>query len=404
MTRTVYFDNNATCKVAPEVVEAMKPYFSEFYGNASSMHSFGGQVAARVEEARQKVAALLNCDTSEIIFTSCGTESDNHAIRGVLEAHPEKNHLITTKVEHPAVLSVAKYLIGKGYDVTELPVDKQGNLDLESLRLALRPETGLVSIMAANNETGTLFPIDQIGAICRENGVLFHTDAVQAAGKIPLDLKKLPVDLLSISGHKLHAPKGIGVLYVRRGTRLHPFMIGGHQEHNRRAGTENVPYIIGLGKACELAMNSMFEENNRVRALRDRLEKGLMSKVAFTYLNGNPNWRLPNTTNIGFEFIEGEAILLHLSAAGICASSGSACTSGSLEPSHVLMSMGVPFSYAHGSVRFSLSRYSTDEEVEYVLQTMPAIVERLREMSPFYTKEAKEKARQFKGMVESIGA
>lgn len=404
MTKAVYFDNNATCQVAPEVVEAMLPYFTEFYGNASSMHSFGGQVAARVENARQKVAALLNCDPGEIIFTSCGTESDNHAIRGALEAHPEKNHLITTKVEHPAVLSVAKYLIGKGYDVTELPVDKQGNLDLETLKHAIRPETGIVSIMAANNETGTLFPIDKIGQICREKGVLFHTDAVQAAGKIPLDLKKLPIDMLSLSGHKLHAPKGIGVLYIRRGTRLHPFIIGGHQEHNRRAGTENVPYIIGLGKACELAMNSMFEENNKVRALRDKLEKGLMAKVAFTHLNGNPQWRLPNTTNIGFEFIEGEAILLHLSAAGICASSGSACTSGSLEPSHVLMAMGVPFSYAHGSVRFSLSRYSTEEEVDYVLKTMPEIVDRLREMSPFYTKEAKEKARHYKGMVESAGA
>ncbi len=383
--RQVYLDNNATCKVSPAVVEAMLPFFGELYGNPSSMHSFGGKVAEHVTRAREQVAALLNASPEEIIFTSCGTESDNHAIRGTLEANPEKKHIVTTKVEHPAVLNVFRFLAKrKGYRVTELGVNKQGDLNLDELIAALTPDTVLLSVMAANNETGTLFPIDEIGAIAREKGVIFHTDAVQAAGKIPLDLKKLPVDLLSISGHKLHTPKGIGALYIRKGTRISPFMIGGHQEHGRRAGTENVPYIIGFGKACEEAMNGIFEENNQVRKLRDKLESGLMSQIKHTYINGNPRWRLPNTTNIGFEFIEGEAILLHLSAAGIAASSGSACTSGSLEPSHVLMAMEVPFTYAHGSVRFSLSRYTTEEEIDYALATVPPIIQRLRDMSPFY--------------------
>jgi len=389
-TRNIYLDNNATTSVAPEVFEAMIPFFKDFYGNASSMHSFGGQVARHLEEARAKVAALINAQPEEIVFTSCGTESDNHAIRGVCEALPEKRHIITTKVEHPAVLNVCRYMGKKGYRVTELAVDKQGNLDLEALKAAITPETALVSVMAANNETGTLFPIDRISEICSERGVIFHTDAVQAAGKIPLDMKKMPVSLLSISGHKLHAPKGIGILYIRRGTRIAPFMLGGHQERNRRAGTENSPYIVGLGTACETAMNAMFEENNRVRKLRDRLEKGLFESIPYAHINGNPQWRLPNTTNIGFEFIEGEAILLHLSAAGIAASSGSACTSGSLEPSHVLMAMQVPFTYAHGSVRFSLSRFNTDADIDHTLKTLPEIVSRLRAMSPFYAEKLKE--------------
>ena len=383
--RQVYLDNNATCKVSPGVVEAMLPFFGELYGNPSSMHTFGGKVAEHVAQARERVAALLNVSPEEIIFTSCGTESDNHAIRGTLEANPDKKHIVTTKVEHPAVLNVFRFLAKrKGYHVTELGVNKQGDLNLDELKAALTPDTVLLSVMAANNETGTLFPIDKIGAIAREKGVIFHTDAVQAAGKIPLDLKKLPVDLLSLSGHKLHTPKGIGALYIRKGTRIAPFMIGGHQEHGRRAGTENVPYIIGLGKACEEAMNSIFEENNRVRKLRDELETGLMSQISHAYINGNPLWRLPNTTNIGFEFIEGEAILLHLSAAGIAASSGSACTSGSLEPSHVLMAMEVPFTYAHGSVRFSLSKYTTEDEIDYTIKTVPPVIQKLRDMSPFY--------------------
>lgn len=387
--RQVYLDNNATTQVAPEVLEAMLPFFKELYGNPSSMHAFGGQVAQHVAQARERVAALLNAHPDEILFTSCGTESDNHAIKGVLEAHPEKRHLVTTKVEHPAVLNVCRYLAKHhGYRLTELPVDRRGNLDLDQVAAALTPDTALLSVMTANNETGTLFPIEKIGAIAREKGVTFHTDAVQAAGKLPLDMARLPVDLLSISGHKLHAPKGIGVLYIRRGTRIMPFMHGGHQERGRRAGTENVPYIVGLGRACELARVELFEETNRLRQLRDRLEQGLLARIPRTHINGNPDWRLPNTTNLGFEYIEGEAILLHLSAAGIAASSGSACTSGSLEPSHVLMAMEVPFTYAHGSVRFSLSKYNTDQDIDYVLATLPGIVQKLRDMSPFYPKDA----------------
>lgn len=382
--KQVYLDNNATCMVSPSVREAMLPFLGEFYGNPSSMHTFGGKVAAHVAEAREKVAALLNVSPDEIVFTSCGTESDNHALRGVLEANKDKKHIVTTKVEHPAVLNVARYLAKKGYRITELPVSKQGDLDLEQLKESLTPDTALLSVMAANNESGTLFPIDEIGKIAREKGVYFHTDAVQAAGKIPLDLKKIPVDLLSLSGHKLHTPKGIGVLYIRKGTRISPFMLGGHQENGRRAGTENVPYIVGLGQACEEAMSGIFEENNRIRKLRDKLETSLREKISHTHINGNPLWRLPNTTNIGFEFIEGEAILLHLSAAGIAASSGSACTSGSLEPSHVLMAMQVPFSYAHGSVRFSLSKFTTEEEIDYVIEKVPPIIQNLRDMSPFY--------------------
>jgi len=393
---TIYLDNNATTCVAPEVFEAMVPFFKDQYGNPSSMHTFGGQNARFLEKARAQVAALLNCDTEEIVFTSCGTESDNFAVRGTLEALPEKSRFMTTKVEHPAVLMLAKTLAKKGFRVVELSVDEKGNLDMNAVKSSLMPDTAIVSVMAANNETGTLFPIEEIGALCRERGIIFHTDAVQAAGKIPLDMKKLPIDLLSISGHKLHAPKGIGVLYIRRGTPIKPFLIGGHQERNRRAGTENVPSIVGLGEACRLAIDSMFEENNRVRHLRDKLEKGLLERIPFARINGNPQWRLPNTTNIGFEFIEGEAILLHMSAAGIAASSGSACTSGSLEPSHVLMAMGVPFSHIHGSVRFSLSRYTTEPEIDRVLEVMPGIINRLREMSPFFTKDAKEKAKAWK--------
>jgi cysteine desulfurase len=383
--KNVYLDNNATCMVSPGVREAMLPFFGELYGNPSSMHNFGGKVAQHVDEARQKVAALFNTSPSEMIFTSCGTEADNHAIRGVLQANPEKRHIVTTKVEHPAVLNVCRFLEKqKGYRLTELEVSHQGDLDLDELAESLTPDTAILSVMAANNETGTMFPLEEIGKIAKEKGVLFHTDAVQAVGKIPLDLQKIPVDLLSFSGHKLHAPKGIGGLFVRKGTRIAPFMIGGHQETGRRAGTENVPYIIGLGKAFEEAMNGIFEENHRVRQLRDKLEEGLRSQISHTHINGNPRWRLPNTTNIGFEFIEGEAILLHLSAAGIAASSGSACTSGSLEPSHVLMAMQVPFSYAHGSVRFSLSKYTTEEEIDYAIKMVPPIIQKLRDMSPFY--------------------
>ncbi|MFW6163605.1 MAG: cysteine desulfurase NifS [Planctomycetota bacterium] len=381
---TVYLDNNATTRVAPEVVDAMEPFFCTLYGNASSMHSFGGQVKKHVDRAREQVAALLGCEPSEIVFTSCGTESDNAAVRGTCDAVAgRKHHIITTRVEHLAVLSVCQFLGKHGYRVTELPVDHQGMIDLDQLDEAITDDTAIVSIMWANNETGVLFPVAEIGEICRRHGVTFHTDAVQVAGKLPIDLADTPIDLLSISGHKLHAPKGIGVLYVRKGTRIRPFLLGGHQENNRRAGTENVPYIVGLGKACEVARDHMDEEQTRVRALRDKLEAGVLETCPDCFVNGSESPRLPNTANVAFEYIEGESILLMLDQVGICASSGSACTSGSLDPSHVMRAMGVPFTAAHGSTRFSLSRYTTEAEIDYTLEHVPAIIHRLRELSPF---------------------
>jgi cysteine desulfurase len=382
--KTVYVDNNATTKVAPEVLEEMLPYFSEFYGNPSSMHFFGGQVQKKVNEAREKVADLLGADPSEIVFTSCGTESDNAAILGTLDSYPEKRHLITSRVEHPAVGNVSTYLGRKGYRVTELSVDREGRLDLDELRESLTDETALVSIMYANNETGVIFPIEEISEIVKAKGITFHTDAVQTVGKIPLNQKKSRVDMLSLSGHKLHSPKGIGVLYIRKGTKFSPFMIGGHQEKGRRGGTENVPYIIGLGKACELAKKHLDEENTRVKALRDYLEAKILEKIPNTLVNGDPLHRLPNTVSVSFEYVEGESILLLLSDLGICASSGSACTSGSLEPSHVLRAMGVPFTAAHGSIRFSLSIYNTKEEMDYIIEHLPPIIQRLRDISPFW--------------------
>jgi len=377
-------DNNATTKVAPEVLEVMLPYFSEYYGNPSSMHFFGGQVQKKVDEARAKVADFLEAEPSEIVFTSCGTESDNAAILGTLDSYPEKRHLITTRVEHPAVGNVSTYLGRKGYRVTELSVDREGRLDLDELRESLTDETALVTIMYANNETGVIFPIEEMGEIVKARGISFHTDAVQAAGKIPLSMKKSKLDMLSISGHKLHAPKGIGVLYIRKGTRFSPFLIGGHQEKGRRGGTENVPYIIGLGKACELAKKHLVEENQKVKALRDYLEAKILEKIPNTLVNGDRVHRLPNTVSVSFEYVEGESILLLLSDLGICASSGSACTSGSLEPSHVLRAMGVPFTAAHGSIRFSLSIYNTKEEMDYIIEHMPPIIQRLRDISPFW--------------------
>lgn len=382
--KIVYVDNNATTKVAPEVLEVMLPYFSEYYGNPSSMHFFGGQVQKKVDEAREKVADFLGAEPSEIVFTSCGTESDNAAILGTLDSYPKKRHLISTRVEHPAVGNVSTYLGRKGYRVTELSVDREGRLDLDELRESLTDETALVSIMYANNETGVIFPIEEIGEIVKVREISFHTDAVQAAGKIPLTMKKSKLDLLSISGHKVHAPKGIGVLYIRKGTKFSPFLIGGHQEKGRRGGTENVPYIIGLGKACELAKNHLDEENTRVKALRDYLEAKLLEKIPNTLVNGERLHRLPNTVSVSFEFVEGESILLLLSDLGICASSGSACTSGSLEPSHVLRAMGVPFTAAHGSIRFSLSIYNTKEEMDYIVEHLPPIIQRLRDISPFW--------------------
>lgn len=380
---TVYFDNNATTRVDPAVLAAMLPYFGELYGNPSSMHTFGGQVGRAVREAREQVARLIGATPEEIVFTSCGTEGDNTAIRAALAAQPDKKHIITTRVEHPAVLSLSQHLEKNGYELTLLGVDDKGRMDLDELREAIRKDTAIVSIMFANNETGTIFPVAEAAAICKERGVPFHTDAVQAVGKLAIDVRELPVDYLVLSGHKLHAPKGIGALYVRRGAAYRPFLRGGHQERGRRGGTENVPAIIGLGVACDLAAKNMAEENTRVRALRDRLEQGLLAAIPDAIVNGDAANRLPNTTNISFKYVEGEAILLLLDQLGVCASSGSACTSGSLEPSHVLRAMGVPFTYAHGSIRFSLSRFNTQEEVDHVVRELPRVIARLREMSPF---------------------
>jgi cysteine desulfurase len=382
--KTIYVDNNATTRVAPEVFEEMTPYFTELYGNPSSMHFFGGQVQQKVEEARERVAGLLGARPQEIIFTSCGTESDNAAIMSALQCNPEKRHVLTTRVEHPAVKNLVAQLKREGYRVTELPVDRHGLLSMEEVSRTMTDDTAIVSVMWANNETGVLFPVEEIATLAKSRGVIFHTDAVQAVGKIPINMAESQIDMLSLSGHKLHAPKGIGVLYLRRGTRFAPFVIGGHQEEGRRGGTENVPYIIGLGKACELAATNLEEKNLRVKSLRDKLENGLLEMIGNSIINGDREQRLPNTSSISFEYVEGESILLKLSDKGICASSGSACTSGSLEPSHVLRAMGVPFTAAHGSIRFSLSSYNTEEEIDYILEVMPPIIEKLREISPFW--------------------
>ena len=381
---TIYLDNNATTQVDPIVFDAMKPYFTELYGNPSSMHRFGGQVGVKIKEARKAVADILNCEPEEIIFTSCGSESDNTAIRSALNAQPDKRHIITTAVEHPAVLSFCKFLEKKEkYEVTYLKTDERGRLDLNEYKRAIRPDTALVSVMWANNETGNIHPVEKMAQIARDAGVIFHTDAVQAVGKVNIDLKSAAVDMLSLSGHKLHAPKGVGALYVRKGLPFRPLFIGGHQERSRRAGTENTTGIIALGKACELAAEHMDAENNIVRALRDKLETGLLAAIPDSKVNGDPENRLPNTTNISFGYVEGEAILLMMDQMGIAASSGSACTSGSLEPSHVLQAMSVPFTFAHGSIRFSLSRFNTDKEIDFVIETLPPIIKNLRKMSPF---------------------
>ena len=382
--RVVYVDNNATTRTAPEVTEAMTPYFSELYGNPSSMHAFGGQVGEAVAQARENLASLLGAEPDEIVYTSCGTESDNTAIWAALRTQPEKKHVITTRVEHPAVDNLTNHLRKLGYRVTMVGVDRDGRLNVDHLQDAISDETAIISVMWANNETGVIFPVEEIARLAKSRGVVFHTDAVQAVGKVPIDLSKSAIDMLSLSGHKLHAPKGIGALYVRKGTKFHPFVIGGHQENGRRGGTENVPYIIGLGKAAQLAQTHIEEENSRVRSMRDRLEKGLLSTIPNSMVNGDVNNRLPNTLNISFEYVEGESILMHLSNLGICASSGSACTSGSLEPSHVLRAMGVPFTAAHGSIRYSLSVYNRDDDVDHILEHMPGIIARLRELSPFW--------------------
>lgn len=383
--RSVYLDNNATTRVAPEVLEEMLPFLKGRYGNPSSMYSFGGDVHRDLDTARERVAALLHCHPTEVVFTSCGSESDNHAVRGLVDAYPEKGHIITTKVEHPAIKNQVPYLRRKGLQVTELGVDSKGNLDLEELREAITNDTLLISVIFANNETGIMFPIREICRIAKERGVFVHTDAVQGMGKVLLDMEKLPVDLLSFSGHKFHAPKGIGGLFIRRGLKIRPFIIGGHQERSRRGGTESMPLIVSMGKAAELVGSKLEDENTRVRALRDKLEKGILSRIPDTEVNGDTDNRVPNTTNIGIHFIEGEALLLAMDKHGICASTGSACASGNLQPSHVLRAMGVPFTSIHGSVRFSLSTYNTEEDVVYVLEVLPGIVEQLRELSPFHS-------------------
>ncbi len=379
----VYVDNNATTKVAPEVFAAMEPFFCEMYGNPSSMHSVGGSVGPKIKAARAQVANLIGAQPDEIIFTSCGTESDSTAIHAALTADPAKRHIITSRVEHPAIGSLAGALGKQGYRVTEIPVDGDGCLDMDMLEESLTPDTALCSIMWANNETGVIFPVEKIAAMCRQRNITFHTDAVQAVGKLPINLALSHIDMLSLSGHKLHAPKGIGALYVRKGTKFSPFLIGGHQEKGRRAGTENVPGIIALGKACELAGKNIERENSSVKTLRDRLESELIRLIPEAKVNGTTKFRTPNTSNISFANIEGESILLMLNEFGICASSGSACTSGSLEPSHVMRAMGVPFTMAHGSIRFSLSIYNTEADIDRIIKELPPIVKRLRELSPF---------------------
>ncbi len=384
--KVIYVDNNATTQVAPEVLEEMLPYFNEYYGNPSSMHTFGGMVERKIVEARERLAELIGASPDEIIFTSSGTESDSTAIRAAILSNPDKKHILTSRVEHPAIKNLFEYLSKNGYRVTFVPVDRKGRLDLDYLYKHLSEDTAIVSIMWANNESGVIFPIEEIGGVLREKGIVFHTDAVQAVGKIPIDLKNVDVDMLSISGHKFHGPKGVGALYLRKGTKYSPFLIGGHQEKGRRGGTENVASIIGLGKASELAAVNLSDKRIRVKQLRDKLETELLNRIPNAMVNGDRENRLPNTTSIAFEYVEGESILLLMDEFGICASSGSACTSGSLEPSHVLRAMGVPFTAAHGSIRFSLSMYNTEEEINFIIEKLPPIIERLREMSPFWKK------------------
>ena len=392
--QVIYVDNNATTAVAPEVLEAMLPFLTTNYGNPGSIHTFGGSVAKDVENARLKIAELLNADhrnpdgdATEIIFTSCGTESDNAAIWSALLTNPERKKVIASKVEHPAVLNLGKELERRGYIFETVPVDGDGRIDLAALENMLDDNTAIVSVMYANNEIGNIYPVEKIAEMAHRHGALFHTDAVQAVGKVPIDLAHSKIDMLSCSGHKLHAPKGIGVLYVRRGIRFRPFIVGGHQEKARRGGTENVASIVALGKAAELAKAGMAEEIQYLSMLRDQLEAGLLARIPRIKINGDKESRLPNTSSVSFEFIEGEAILLLLNQFGICASSGSACTTGSLEPSHVLRAMGIPYTSAHGTIRFSFSRYNTVEEVDFILEKLPPIINTLRKLSPYWKEE-----------------
>ncbi|MBI1867686.1 MAG: cysteine desulfurase NifS [Methylocystis sp.] len=395
--RAVYLDNNATTRVDPEALEAMLPFFTEQFGNPSSIHAFGASVGAALKTARRQLQELLGAaHDHEIVYTSGGTESDNAAILSALEAMPGRNEIVTSKVEHPAVLALCQRLekIGRA-KVHYIGVDALGRLDIGAYRAALSSNVALVTLMWANNETGTIFPIEGLAELAKQHGALFHTDAVQAVGKVPIFLQDSAVDMLSLSGHKLHAPKGIGALYVKRGTRFKPLLHGGHQERGRRAGTENTPGVIALGKAAQLALRHMADEQGRVRRLRDRLENAILERVPNCFVNGDANDRLPNTCNIAFEYVEGEAILLHLTRGGIAASSGSACTSGSLEPSHVLRAMNVPFTAAHGSIRFSFSRDNVEDDVDRVIEVLPGILDKLRALSPFWA-GADKSAHQFK--------
>ncbi|MCP3968355.1 MAG: cysteine desulfurase NifS [Lentisphaerae bacterium] len=389
--KIIYLDNNATTAVDPEVFEAMRPYFCELYGNPSSIHTFGGQVMHDINNARTQLANLLGAghqndkgEHTEVIFTSCGTESDSAAIWSALQVCPKKHKVVMSKVEHPAVLNLGYELERRGYPVSYIPVDSHGRLDMERLEEAVDDDTAVVSIMWANNETGNVYPVEKCAEIAHRYGALFHTDAVQAVGKIPMNLSESPIDMLSLSGHKLHAPKGVGALYVKRGIRFRPYLVGGHQEKGRRAGTENVPYMVALGKAAEVAGRYLDDENTRVKALRDRLEAGIAERVPKIRINGDMDSRLPNTASISFEFIEGESILMLMDRLGICASSGSACTTGSLEPSHVLRAMGLPYTAAHGTIRFSLSRFNTEQEIDFVIEHLPPIIDRLRQISPYW--------------------
>jgi cysteine desulfurase len=382
MVKLRYFDNNATTRVAPEVVEAMLPFLTERWGNPSSAYTFGREVAKQVEGARAQAAALINAEPREVVFTSCGTESNNAAIHSALVTHPGKRHVVTTAVEHSANIKFCDYLRKQGYETTFLPVESDGSIDLHLVEKSIRPDTAIVSVMWANNETGVLFPVEEVAAICRSKGVLCHTDAVQTPGKLKIDVQSLGVDFLSLSAHKFHAPKGVGLLYVRRRTKFQPYLIGGHQENDRRGGTENVPYIIGMGRAAELAMDHLDDENTRVRALRDRLENTVLTGIPNTCRNGAKDDRLPNTSNIAFDGVEAETILMMLDQLGVCASSGSACTTGSVEPSYVLVAMGLSPARALGAVRFSLGADNTDEDVDYLLQHLPRIIAKLRALSP----------------------
>ncbi len=377
-----YFDNNATTRIAPDVLEAMLPFFTERWGNPSSAYSFGHQLAKAIEKSRTQLAELLHADPREIVFTSCGTESNNTAIHSALTCFPKKRHVLTTAVEHSSNMKFCESLRKQGFEVTFLPVESDGSIDLHLLEQSIRPDTAIVTVMLANNETGIIFPIEEIAAICRSKGVVCHTDAVQTPGKLKLDVKALGVDFLSLSAHKLHAPKGIGLLYVNRRAAFAPFVLGGHQERGRRGGTENVPYIVGFGRAAELAVTTLNDENTRVRGLRDRLEEGILKSIRGARRNGSKEPRLPNTSNIAFPSIEAEALLLLLDRAGICASSGSACTTGSVEPSHVLTAMSVPAELARGSIRFSLGIYNSADEVDYALKQIPGLIEKLRGAMP----------------------